>query len=59
MTRLLIALWLLLANGFCRADVITISDPSSADESALGSLNPTLSATVQHSAGKAMEIEVP
>ncbi len=43
-----------------RADgpVITISDPSPADESTLGSLNPTLSVAVHHSAGIAMNIAV-
>jgi len=35
---------------------ITISDPSPADEGTLGSLNPPLSVTVRHSAGKPMEI---
>jgi len=38
------------------AAAIAISEPSPADEGTLGSLNPTLSATVRHSAGKAMAI---
>jgi len=35
---------------------ITISDPSPADDGALGSLNPMLSVTVHHRAGKAMDV---
>jgi hypothetical protein len=37
---------------------ITISEPSPADEATLGSLNPTLSVTVRHDAGKAMDITI-
>jgi hypothetical protein len=37
-------------------DVITISNPSPADDGKMGSLNPMLSATVHHSAGKPMDI---
>jgi hypothetical protein len=38
------------------AEAITIAEPSPADEATLGSLNPPLSVSVRHSAGKAMEI---
>ncbi len=38
------------------ADVIEISEPSPADESTRGALNPILSVTVRHSAGKSMDI---
>lgn len=41
---------------FAEDSAITISEPSPADEGSLGSLNPTLSAMVRHSAGKAMDI---
>ncbi len=41
-----------------RADpgVITIAEPSHANQATLGSLNPPLSVSVRHSAGKAMGI---
>jgi hypothetical protein len=44
------------ARVWADADVITIAEPSPADEGTLGSLNPSLSVKIRHSAAQAMDV---